>query len=269
MLRPVLRSTLVVLSVFALTGSAKAAPFAPDITIIGTSFYDTSFAEEIGVSNVEGSIFDTVMGLTSTSEFNGNIIVGANPRLGGLTDIDDEIGLAAVGLAATQAIFKASGALGLSLTNNSATDSYEVAIDVAYANRVYSEGQAAWITSGFSASDSRGGSITSEVLSSTLVPNFVNGVMVPGPGGFLADGGLAPLSYLLNPGDSVDLVGLWGFAGAVDSEESLVTLDFFGASFKVTDVSLSDRSEQPVPEPTAALCFGLGLLAMSRFTRRS
>lgn len=270
MLRPVLRAALAAVAFVSFSGTAFAVPFASDVSIVGTSYYDTTYVQEVGVANVEGSIFDTVVGLTSGSAFNGNMIVGANPRFGQLTDVGDEVGLGAVGLASTDGSFQATADLGLSISNDSLTDVFQVEIEVAFANRLFATGQTAWIESNFVIGDSLGGVVQSAISSSTVRGNTYNGSLIDGFGGLVEDGRVLGLTYTLDPGESVDVVGQWAFGGAVLGDEALVALDAFGASFKIGSVtSVGTVSGQPVPEPTAALVFGLGLATVAGIRRRS
>lgn len=238
---------------------AHAIPFTSDLSITGDTTFDDGFS--FGGSGD----FDVVEGgVTTQSTYSDSTVTGSNPLLGTLTDINDGIGFTGVASAAGNDLGPGEFAIGfdtyLNLTNNSATDAYEVVFKLNFSNTVNADG-----ADGVSDSELTLDADGSEIFFSDLISDTLNGDEDGGnlTGGFgdpLSDSGDAFFTFLLNPTDMLDLDMAWTLTGG-DFAQGLAEADL-SAFLSVYSVTLQGGPPVPTPLPATFFLVGLGLILL-------
>ncbi|MDO8941047.1 MAG: hypothetical protein Q7U98_17980 [Methylicorpusculum sp.] len=247
------------ISVFFFAGSlfftqmASAALFNSNISITGTTTFDTGFS----FGPTTGQMTNTIGGTPTTTSLAGSIATGNNPLTGNLTHIGDSYSFGGSG-AATDAEFAMGIDSLITITNNS-TSLFEIIFQLDYRNFVTSAGSDAFADSEFSVSRDGTEIFFTDLVSDTVNGNTIGGNTASGLGGNLSESGLFQIVLLLNPSQSTTLDSFWTLEGgdfATGNAE-------FDSLFSFNLISVTDKTTQPpspVPTPSA-----LALISISLF----
>lgn len=253
-----------------------AVPFSSDVSISGSVRFDDVNSFVSGDATQSGTLQLVQGGVTSTSSYSGSSAVGSNPLTSNLTDLNDGIGFNGTAQASglnQSSTFLTGIDLGLSLTNNSATNTYQVLLNIAFDHTVSSSGSDAYADSEFVVRDALGSQLfISHLTSDTVNGNERNGVALGSSGGLVSDAGPATLTITLNPLDIVSLTDLlipnnpfWTLNGGAFSGDATAeaALNAFISVAAVRDVS----NPNPTPEPATLALLGLGLAGLGALRR--
>ncbi|WP_445371028.1 PEP-CTERM sorting domain-containing protein [Methylomonas sp. HW2-6] len=267
-------------------GAAHAASFDPNIVIKGSAEFDSTGSPSDPVNATQAGELTRIMaGVTTTTTLNGAAINGIDPLSGTLTSIGDGFGIKfnANGRSNSEPsiVNPLFGDYTMSLQNNSATDAFLVNLRFQFSYQVSAtdsvrsttdngefakaqvtlhkeDGSELLFASGLS--DAKQGN--QQFLFTNNLVNAASGL-----GGTLSDSGFMILSFLLNPGQLLNLgdgspeVLLQGRAdsGLFGSEvNTLITVD-----------SVVKQNSQTVPEPESLMLTAIGLLSLFAAKRRS
>ncbi|MCQ8181196.1 PEP-CTERM sorting domain-containing protein [Methylomonas sp. SURF-1] len=265
---------------------AQAASFDPNIVIKGSAEFDSTGSpfEPINASQ-SGEITRIMAGIATTTTLNGAAINGVDPLTGTLTSIGDGFGIKfnANGSAGTEpsVVNSLFGDYSLSLQNNSTTDAFLVNLRFEFSQQVDTTDSVKSNTDNGEfahaqvALHKQDGSelLFASALSDTQFGNqqflFTNNLVnsASGLGGKLSDSGFLILSFLLNPGELLQLgdgspeVLLRGAADSGLFSGEVATL--------LTVDSVVRQRTETVPEPETLLLTGIGLASLLASQRRN
>lgn len=259
---------------------AAAAAFNPFINITGKVEFDSFGTPTIPTNATQnGELIRVVGGATTTSTLTNDQIAGDDPLSGKLSDIGDGFGikLHAEGGSKEEPSFMNSlfGDLALSIKNNSAVDTFLVSLKFDFSHlvgapetkTVKGNGDFAQSTIQLHKKDN------SELLFSKLISDTVFGNekrtpdapdqnVATGLGGKLIDSGSRLLTFILHPGELLELGDdspeLTLFGGADPGDFFLADASAFLSIAEVTR-----QTTNTVPEPQTLLLMAIGLLSVS------
>ena len=257
-----LLKSIFVAILLAATSVVHAIPFSTDLTISGSITYDSTNSYVTGTTQ-SGSISSTIGGTNTSSSISGVTLTGSNPLAGVMTDIGDGFGSS----------FTMSGDQNgdegglfsdylFDITNNSATDQYQVTFGIEFSNLANADGTDAYADSQISIWDETNivEVFFSDLTSDTLFGDEENGTILASFGASLSDSGLFNLDVLIDPLASFQLSGFNELEGGVyDSTSS-----FNGELTSFISVANVINLTQPVPapEPGILLLMATGLLGI-------
>lgn len=260
-----------------------AASFDPNIVIKGSAEFDSTGSpfEPVNASQ-SGEITRIMAGITTTTTFNGAAINGVDPLTGTLTSIGDGFGIKFNANGNEPKVVNSLfGDYSLSLQNNSATDAFLVNLRFEFSQQVDTTDSVKSNTDNGEfahaqvALHKQDGSelLFASALSDTQFGNqqflFTNNLVnsAIGLGGKLSDSGFLILSFLLNPGELLQLgdgnpeVLLRGAADSGLFSGEVATL--------LTVDSVVRQGTETVPEPETLLLTGIGLASLFASQRRN
>lgn len=249
--------------------NTHAIPFTSDISIMGETDFDEGFA--LGTTS---GTFDLTSGTsTTTSTYSGATVTGADPLAGSLTDIGDGFGFDGIARV-TDDEFKIGFDTSLDVSNNSATDSYEVVFGLDFDNMVNADGSDAFADSELTLDIDFIEAFFSDLLSDTMFGDEVGGDPTDPAtfGASLMDSAIGRLFTLtLNPGDTIDMLLSWTLKGE-DFDGGLAEADL--SAFLYVD-SVSNITSPPPPPPPSGVpeagtlfLFSAGLIGLLAQRRR-
>ncbi|WP_426992688.1 PEP-CTERM sorting domain-containing protein [Methylomonas sp. CM2] len=277
--------------VLAISGLGMAQPvvaavFNPFINITGKVEFDSLGTPTLPTNATQnGELIRVVGGATTTTSLINDQIVGDDPLSGSLSDIGDGFGikLHAEGGSKDEPSFMSSlfGDLALSIRNSSAVDTFLVSLKFDFSHLV-----AAPETKTIKGNGDFAQSIVqlhkkdnSELLFSKLISDTVFGnearpASAPdqntasGYGGKLVDSGSRLLTFILHPGELLELGDdspeLTLFGGADPGAFFLADTSAFLSVAEVTR-----QTTNTVPEPETLLLMAIGLLSFGLSKRRA
>lgn len=272
--RPLFGLSIISAFLLALTPlAAHAVLFSSDISISGSITYDGFNSSATGTTQ-GGSISSIIGGSTITSTITGATISGTNPLVGNLTDFGDGFG-SSFNMSGDQN--GDEGALfsdyAFAITNNSATDQFQVSFSLNFVNTANADGVDAFADSQIALTNETTAAefFFSDLTSDALFGDKENGISLASFGASLSDGGVIIFDFLLNPLASIDLSGINELEGGVFDNVS----SFGGqlTSFiSVTNVENLTNPEPPptrAPEPSTLFLLGFGLFAAGVVRRKA
>ncbi|WKJ88853.1 PEP-CTERM sorting domain-containing protein [Methylomonas montana] len=268
------------------SGSAWAAAFDGNIVIHGSAEFDSLGAPSAPINATQsGSLTSIIGGATATTTLSGATITGADPLTGNLTNIGDGFGIdfnasgnSTNGASVVNPLF---GDYTFSLQNNSALDSFLVSLKFQFSFQASATDTVRSTTDNGEFAESlvtlhkQDGTelLFAKALSDTINGNqqflFTNNLVdsAAGFGGTLTDGGFLLLTFLLNPGD---LINLGDSAAEVSLRGSADSGSFFGnVSTLITVDSVVNQRISTVPEPESLTLLAIGFISLFASKRRA
>ena len=264
-----------VASLLAAPNTAEAIPFDPDVTATGFvlpgqisgPFGDGQTSQSGISSSVLGGVLTNLACPDRCDTFDNS--PGTEGLFGTLTDLGDGFGYTgningSVGQGETQSNAYQGVQFDISVTNNSATDSFLITFGVVYDDEgTVSQGQFDSASNFLLALTEKGGGIEEE-----FETNNGGSSLIPFTGS-----GATSLSLLLAPGQSGNLGGIHDASGQVFGPAGFfsITTDSFWSIDNVERLSSPDPGPgpaNPIPEPATMLLFGSGLAGLAAARRR-
>lgn len=246
--------------------AAYAVPFSTDISITGS----TDFSESFSIGPTTGDFGITSSGATTLTTFSGSTATGADPLGGTLTDIGDGFGFSG-SAATTFDVFGIALDTGISISNSSATASYDVVFELIFSNTVDADGPDAVVDSEMSLSIDGTEVFFSDIISDTFFGDSAGGVLLGTFGGSVAESGTVLLPTItLAPSATAIIDFFWtvedfsgDYAGGL---ASLASSSFLSVS-SVTSLAPPPPPPPPpppgtIPEPGTLLLLLAGILSI-------
>jgi MYXO-CTERM domain-containing protein len=260
---------------------AWAVPISADLSLSGSVQFDITDSDPAeGGASQSATLNLTSGGSASSSSVDSALAVtGSNPLSGNFTETGDGVGmvLANSGTGGTLSDPVGSANFGgdysISLTNNSATDSYDVVLRIAYNHSVDADGSDAY-AAGEMVFDEAPIDLTelffSDLVSDTFFGDEVGGSLTGTYGDPQGETGSLLLTFSLNPSTSLILVGTQDLEGGSFASDSSYSglLDVFISVDSVTNTTRPPSPTIPIPGVLPLLGLGLLVLGLRRNDRR-
>lgn len=268
--------------------NAAATPINANVSISGSVEFDSTGSPSAPTSGAtqSGNLTRIVGGTTTTTTLSGATISGSDPLTGTLTDFGDGFGVdfTANGssTSGTSQISDLFGDLFLTLTNNSATDTFTVNLKLDFDGSTDANGADAFAQSHISLDNVTN---TAELFFSDLESDTLNGDvkhvhpdgstdLAAGNGDPLSNSGSIILSLILAPNAKINLGD-----NSFEVRARGGTFDSAGGSFStfvsmlLTVESVVNQSQPPipesVPEPEILVLLALGVVSLRLTTHRN
>lgn len=243
---------------------ALAVSWGTDLAITGELIFSGDYYDDSGTAS--GDINAVAGGSTSTTIFDGTgITSGSSPLSATLSETGDGFG-ANFSVASDQIAdeFLFGVDLAMSLKNTS-TDIYRVWLKINYNNSADADGTDAFAHSSFELWDD---TTPADIALSDLFSNIataadfdeVDGTALTTSGASLTAASNFLYDFVLNPGEMIDLVGVWNWDGGVFSAPGGSAISF--SSFISVDSFENLNAPAVVPEPSTVVLLGLGLVGL-------
>jgi hypothetical protein len=248
---------------------AHAIPISTDISISGSVTYDIINSDAVGTTQ-SGSISSTIGGSPTSSSISGATLSGTNPLSGNLIDIGDGFG-SSFSMSGDQNGDRGNlfSDYSFNITNNSATDQYQVIFAINFNNFANADGTDAFADSQISITNETASAevFFSDLTSDVFFGDKENGISLASFGASLSDSGTLNLELLLNPLGVIDLSGINELKGDVFDNMSQFNGEL--SSF-ISVASVVNLTNPPtvVPVPAAVWLFGSGLLGLVGIAKR-
>ena len=263
-----IQSMTFLLALVVLPGSqfVNATPIDPNITISGGTTFDNDISSgpSFSFGTTTGGMTNTVGGESTTTTVAGSSATGANPLNSTLTHTGDGYSIDGSGNASANGEEFAMGFdNSFTVTNSSATSTYDVVLKLVYSNWVESSGADAYAVSEFTVDEDG-----TEIFFSYLVSDTVNGnekgdFPTGSSGGPVSESGTELISITLTAADSIDFDLIWTLEGGNFADGGAAA---FNSSFDLSIESVTDPSAVPIPG--AVVLFGTGLFGLLGLTRK-
>ncbi|MBD9356050.1 PEP-CTERM sorting domain-containing protein [Methylomonas albis] len=266
--------------------TASAAAFDSNIVIHGSAEFDSTGSPSAPTNATQnGSLSSIISGATTTTTLSGATISGSDPLQGNLTHLGDGFGIgfnasgnSANGVSSVNPLF---GDYTFSLKNNSALDSFLVSLKFDFSFQASATDTTRSTTDNGEFAESlvtlhkQDGTelLFAKALSDTINDNqqflFTNNLVdsATGFGGTLTDSGFLLLTFLLKPGD---LINLGDGAAEVSLRGAADSGSFFGnISTLITVDSVVNQRVSTVPEPQSLALLAIGFISLYASKRRA
>jgi len=235
----------------------------PNISITGGTTYVVD--EDFGFGAVTGAMTNTVGGgTTTTSIISGSIDTGVNPLNSTLTDTGD--GFRFDGSASVTGVddeFAIAFDNTFTITNNSASSSFDIVLRLEHSNMINSSGNDAFVSSEFFVEQDGSEIFFNHILTDTFNGNESGGEATGSTGGPLDTIDTELIALSLSAGESVIFELIWTLEGGNFADSGLAAFDSF---FDISVDSVKDPTVVPIPG--ALILFGTGLFGLLGYSRQ-
>ena len=261
-MRKVIRFCSILCALIFIAPTVTATLIASDLTITGNVEFDTLLsASATGNASQNADMSLVIGGATSNTSIANVTPTGANPLGGVLTDYGDGVGVSAIGSSTAGAISAIPDFifdLGFSLSNSSATDSYQVFFELAFSNFVDAEGSDAFIDAEINLFNSLLAEMFfSDLTSDTVFGDQKNGTALATSGATLTDSGTFLFDITLAAGASDSFSAVLKMDGGAFDNSSLFNARTSAFISVIGADNLTGGPQPPsqVPEPSVFLLF--------------
>ncbi len=261
-MRKVIRFCSILCALIFIAPTVTATLIASDLTITGNVEFDTLLsASATGNASQNADMSLVIGGATSNTSIANVTPTGANPLGGVLTDYGDGVGVSAIGSSTAGAISAIPDFifdLGFSLSNSSATDSYQVFFELAFSNFVDAEGSDAFIDAEINLFNSLLAEMFfSDLTSDTVFGDQKNGTALATSGATLTDSGTFIFDITLAAGASDSFSAVLKMDGGAFDNSSLFNARTSAFISVIGADNLTGGPQPPsqVPEPSVFLLF--------------
>lgn len=261
-MRKVIRFCSILCALIFIAPTVTATLIASDLTITGNVEFDTLLsASATGNASQNADMSLVIGGATSNTSIANVTPTGANPLGGVLTDYGDGVGVSAIGSSTAGAISAIPDFifdLGFSLSNSSATDSYQVFFELAFSNFVDAEGSDAFIDAEINLFNSLLAEMFfSDLTSDTVFGDQKNGTALATSGATLTDSGTFLFDITLAAGASDSFSAVLKMDGGAFDNSSLFNArtNAFISVIGADNLTGGPQPPSQVPEPSVFLLF--------------
>ncbi len=276
-MRKVIRFCSILCALIFIAPTVTASLISPDLMISGNVEFDMVNSSSATGNASQNADMSLVIGGGTTLTSIANVTpTGVNPLGGLLTDYGDGVGVSAIGSSTASGVSSTIPGfifdIGFSLSNSSATDSYQVFFELAFSNFADAEGNDAFMDAEINLFNSLLAEIFfSDLTSDTAFGDQKNGIALPTSGATLTDSGTFAFNITLLAGASDNFSAVLKMDGGAFTENS-----FFNSrtsafiSVVGADNLTNTQPPQPpsqVPEPSTFILFFMAML-LSQVKRR-
>lgn len=276
-MRKVMRFCSILCALIFIAPTVTASLITSDLTITGNVEFDTGMSTSVtGNATQNADMLLVIGGATSGTSIANMTPTGVNPLGGTLTDYGDGVGVSATASSEAGVTSEVPDFIfdfGFSLSNSSATDSYQVFFELAFSSFVDAEGLDAFIDAEINLFDSAlVESFFSDLTSDSAFGDKKNGTSLATSGATLSDSGTFLFDITLSAGASDSFTALLKMDGGAYENSSLFNASTFAfISVIGADNLTAVQPPLPVPEPSTLMLFlgGLAFWQVNQLKRKA
>ena len=275
-MRKVIRYCSVLCALIFIAPTVTASLISPDLMISGNVEFDTVNSSSATGNTSQNADMSLVIGGATTLTLIANVTpTGANPLAALLTDYGDGVGVSAIGSSTPSGVSSAIPDfifdIGFSLSNSSATDSYQVFFELAFSNFADADGNDAFMDAEINLFNSSLAEIFfSDLTSDTFFGDQKNGTTLATSGATLSDSGTFLFDITLLSGASDNFSALLKMDGGAFDDTSIFNARTSAFISVIGADNLTNTLPVPpsqVPEPSTFILFFMAML-LSQVKRR-
>ena len=266
-MRKVMRFCSILCALIFIAPTVTASLITSDLTITGNVEFDTAMSTSAtGNATQNADMLLVIGGATSGTSIANVTPTGVNPLGGTLTDYGDGVGISATASSeagVTSEVPDFIFDIGFSLSNSSATDSYQVFFELAFSSFVDGEGLDAFVDAEINLFNSLLAELFfSDLTSDTAFGDQKNGTSLATSGATISDSGTFLFDITLSAGASNSFSALLKMDGGAYENSSFFNASTFAFISVIGADNLTNTPQPPlpVPEPSTLMLF-LGVLA--------
>ncbi|ARD43170.1 PEP-CTERM sorting domain-containing protein [Colwellia sp. PAMC 21821] len=268
-MRKIIRICSILCALVFITPTATASLITSDLNITGNVEFDTvnsTFTTGNATQNADMSL--VIGGGTSLTTIANITPTGVNPLGGTLTDYGDGVGVSAIAsttAGVTSEVPDFIFDIGFSLSNSSATDSYQIFFELAFSNFSDADGSDAFVDAEINLFNSLLDELFfSDLTSDTAFGDQKNGTALTSSGATLSDSGTFLFDITLLAGASNSFSALLKMDGGAFDNTSIFNArtSAFISVVSADNLTNTPQPPSPVPEPSTFILFFIAMLLL-------